>query len=248
MRDIYRNGMSDEVFAWNASSNNNAFVAGRLSVALNAISIVRTAEDSGNQALADDTWLASVPRGPVMRLGNEHVMGVYVIWKFAKNKQAKKFLVDQQLGYREHFLQSKFYNFPPWTGAIKGGFKEIRKLAARDTHKPRGKYTIRQRSPRVHDEPRPSGQHDPGDGRDLQHLPDPPDVRRGRAGEADPRRGGLRLRAEGARHLSQVERSEARVEPAWPRSPRAPTSGPSARGGTRARAGCRARPLDGGQG
>ena len=143
MRDIYRTGMSDEVFAWNASSNNNAFVAGRLSVALNAISIVRTAEDSGNQALADDTWLASVPRGPVMRLGNEHVMGVYVIWRFAKNKEAaQKFLVDQQLGYREHFLQSKFYNFPPWTGAIKGGFKEIRRLAAQDTHKPRGKYTV----------------------------------------------------------------------------------------------------------
>jgi multiple sugar transport system substrate-binding protein len=143
MRDIYRTGMSDEVFAWNASSNNNAFVAGRLSVALNAISIVRTAEDSGNQALADDTWLASVPRGPVMRLGNEHVMGVYVIWKFAKNKEAaKKYLVDQQLASREHFLRSKFYNFPPWTGAIKGGFKTIRQLAAQDTHKPRGKYSI----------------------------------------------------------------------------------------------------------
>jgi multiple sugar transport system substrate-binding protein len=143
MRDIYQNGMSDEVFAWTAQSNNNAFIAGRLSVALNAISIVRTAEDSGNQALADDTWLASIPRGPAMRLGNEHVMGVYVIWKFAKNKEAaKKFIVDQQLNYREHFLQSKYYNFPPWTGAIKGGFKEIRKLAAQDAHKPKGKYTV----------------------------------------------------------------------------------------------------------
>ncbi len=70
-------------------------------------------------------------------------MGVYVIWKFAKNKEAaKKFLVDQQLGYREHFLRSQFYNFPAWTGAIKGGFKEIRKLSAQDTHKPKGKYTI----------------------------------------------------------------------------------------------------------
>jgi multiple sugar transport system substrate-binding protein len=143
MRDIYRNGMSDEVFAWTAASNNQAFVAGRLSVALNAISIVRTAEGSGNTALSDDTWLASIPRGPVMRLGNEHVLGAYVIWKFAKNKEAaQKFLVDQQLSYREHFVRSKYYNFPPWTGAIKGGFKEIRKLTAQDPHKPRGKYTI----------------------------------------------------------------------------------------------------------
>ena len=143
MRDIYRNGMSDEVFAWTAASNNQAFLASRLSVALNAISIARSAENSGNTALSDDTWLSSIPRGPVTRLGNEHVMGVFVIWKFAKNKAAaKKYLIDQQLGYREHFIRSGYYNFPAWTGAIKGGFKEIRKMCAEDPHKPRGKYTI----------------------------------------------------------------------------------------------------------
>ena len=143
MRDIYRNGMSDEVFAWTAASNNQAFLANRLSVALNAISIARSAENSGNTALSDDTWLSSIPRGPVTRLGNEHVMGVFVIWNFAKNKAAaKKYLIDQQLGYREHFIRSGYYNFPAWTGAIKGGFKEIRKMCAEDPHKPRGKYTI----------------------------------------------------------------------------------------------------------
>jgi multiple sugar transport system substrate-binding protein len=143
MRDIYQKGMSDEVFAWTAASNNQGFLAGRLSFVENAISIARSAEDSGNTALANDTWLAPIPAGPSMRLGNEHVMGVYVIWKFAKNKAAaKKFLVDQQLAYRQHFLESKFYNFPAWTGAIKGGFKTIRKLAAADKHKPLGKYTV----------------------------------------------------------------------------------------------------------
>ena len=75
MRDIYRNGMSDEVFAWTAASNNQAFLAGRLSVALNAISIVRSAEDSGNQALSDDTWLASIPRGPARSAPSRSVAG-----------------------------------------------------------------------------------------------------------------------------------------------------------------------------
>jgi multiple sugar transport system substrate-binding protein len=135
--------MSDEVFAWTAASNNQAFLAGRLSLALNAISIERSAEQSGNTALSDDSWLASIPRGPAMRMGNEHVMGVYVIWKFAKNKEAaKKYLVDQQLGYRDHFQRSLFYNFPPWTGSIKGGFATIRKLSGQDPHKPKGKYTV----------------------------------------------------------------------------------------------------------
>jgi hypothetical protein len=55
---------------------------------------------------------------------------------------AKQYLIDQQLAYRDHFVNSGFYNFPAWTNAIKGGFPAMNKLAAADTHKPRGKYTI----------------------------------------------------------------------------------------------------------
>jgi multiple sugar transport system substrate-binding protein len=143
MKEIYRNGESDEVFAWTAASNNQAFLAGRLSLAVNAISIARSAEDSGNTALSDDTWIRPIPRGPVRALGNEHVMGVYFVWRFAQNKEAaKKYIVDQQLAYRDHFVQSKFYNFPAWTNAVKGGFRTMNRMAAADTHKPRGKYTI----------------------------------------------------------------------------------------------------------
>jgi multiple sugar transport system substrate-binding protein len=142
MRDIYKNGMTSEVFAWTAASNNTTYVAGRLSLALNAISIARTLEGS-NPSLADRTWIAPIPRGPFQRLGLEHVMGVYVIWKFAQNKRmAKKFLVDMQTRYGPHFTNSGFYNFPAWPGGVKGGFKAIRKATAADKHKPLGKYTI----------------------------------------------------------------------------------------------------------
>ena len=142
MRDIYKNGMTSEVFAWTAASNNTSYVAGRLSLALNAISIARTLENSGS-SLADRTWIAPIPRGPNQRLGLEHVMGVYVIWKFSKNKKAaKKFLVDMQVRYGPHFVNSGFYNFPAWPRGVKGGFKAIRKATAADKHKPAGKYTI----------------------------------------------------------------------------------------------------------
>jgi multiple sugar transport system substrate-binding protein len=143
MKEIYQQGESDEVFAWTAASNNQAFLAGRLSLAVNAISIARSAEDSGNTTLSDDTWIRPIPRGDVRALGNEHVMGIYFIWKFAQNiPAAKQYLVDQQLAYGQHFVQSKFYNFPAWTNAVKGGFKTMNKLAAADKHKPLGKYTI----------------------------------------------------------------------------------------------------------
>jgi len=142
MRDIYKNGMTSEVFAWTAASNNTSYVAGRLSLALNAISIARTLENSGS-SLSDKTWIAPIPRGANQRLGLEHVMGVYVIWKFAKNKKAaKRYLVDAQTRYGPHFVNSGFYNFPAWPGGVKGGFKTIRKATAADKHKPLGKYTI----------------------------------------------------------------------------------------------------------
>jgi multiple sugar transport system substrate-binding protein len=129
MRDIYKNGMSDEVFAWTAASNNQAFVAGRLSLAVNAISIARTLEASGNTAVSDDTWLASIPRGPVLRMGNEHVMGVYAIWKFAQNQKiAKKFLIDYTTDFRQGFVAGEFYDFPCFEKTV----PDLKKLIAND--------------------------------------------------------------------------------------------------------------------
>jgi multiple sugar transport system substrate-binding protein len=135
MENLYKRGMTSEVFAWQPSSNNNAMLAGRISLAFNAISILRTAEQQ-NPALARNLAILPVPKGPKQRLGLEHVMGVYVIWKFAQEKAlAKKFLRDQQLAYTGHFLNSKFYNFPGWPGAV----KNIHKRLAKD---PSGKYVV----------------------------------------------------------------------------------------------------------
>ncbi len=135
MANLYKRGMTSEVFAWQPASNNNAMLAGRISLAFNAISILRTAEQQ-NPALARNLAILPVPKGPKQRLGLEHVMGVYVIWKFSAQKAlAKKFLRDQQLAYTGHFLNSKFYNFPGWPGAV----KNIKKRLAKD---PSGKYVI----------------------------------------------------------------------------------------------------------
>ena len=75
------------------------------------------------------------------RLGYEHVMGAWWIWKFSQNKAAaKKFLADLEINYRAAFIASKFYNFPSFPGAVP--FKQIRKLVAQDKHRPLGKYSI----------------------------------------------------------------------------------------------------------
>jgi len=140
MADIFKNGETDEIFGWNPASNNNFIYSGKGSMILNAISATRTPEDLG-LPFADQLYIYPIPRGPVQRLGLEHVMGCYSIWKFAQNKAAaKKFMADLEINYKEAFVASKFYNFPTFPGALP--FKRIQKLAAADTHKPRGKYQI----------------------------------------------------------------------------------------------------------
>src|SRR6266550_1550360 len=140
MADIYKRGEENSIFGWNPASNNQYLYSGRGSMILNAISATRTPEDQ-NLPFTEDLWIWPIPRGPYGRIGLEHVMGVYSIWKFAKNKAAaQKFVADICINYSGATLNSKLYNFPGFPGAMP--FKKIRRAAAQDTHKPRGKYTI----------------------------------------------------------------------------------------------------------
>jgi multiple sugar transport system substrate-binding protein len=139
-RSLYKNGMSNEIFAWTAASNNQGMLAGRLSLALNAISIPRSAE-STNPDLAKNIGLLPIPAGPNGRLGLEHVMHTYMIWKFASNKKmAVKFLVELEIKYRGAFEASKFYNFPSFPASV----RNVPVRLGRDPHPPLGKYKILQ--------------------------------------------------------------------------------------------------------
>jgi multiple sugar transport system substrate-binding protein len=140
MADIYKRGETDEIFGWDPAGNNNFLYSGKGSMILNAVSATRTPEDR-KLPFADALWIWPIPKGPAARRGFEHVMGVYQIWKFSKNKAAaKKFLADLEINYKQATLASKLYNFPSWPGAYP--FKQIYKAAGQDTHKPRGKYQI----------------------------------------------------------------------------------------------------------
>jgi multiple sugar transport system substrate-binding protein len=139
MANLYKSEDS-AIFGWNPASNNNYLYAGTASMILNAISATRTPEDQ-HLPFADDLQIWPIPIGPHGRMGLEHVMGAYSIWKFAQNKDnAAQFLVDLCVNYKQATDASKLYNFPSFPGAYP--FKAIRKTAAADPHKPRGKYTV----------------------------------------------------------------------------------------------------------
>jgi multiple sugar transport system substrate-binding protein len=139
MSEIFKGGMTNEVFSWDASSNNRFYVEGKGSLILNAISVVRTLEDE-DPSLGAKTSLAPIPEGPNGRQGLEHVLGVYVIWNFAKNPDnAKKFLVDLAVNYKEAFTNSKFYNFPSFPASVPDLEQQIQKDP---NGKPPDKYAI----------------------------------------------------------------------------------------------------------
>src|SRR5207237_9025092 len=130
----------EQIFGWNQSSNNQFVLSGKGSMILNAISVIRTAEDL-QLPFANDLRIWPVPGGPAGRLGLPQYTGVYSIWKFSKNVDvAERFIVDLCTGYEQATLASNLFNFPSFPGAYP--VKKIYKAAAADQHPPRGKYSI----------------------------------------------------------------------------------------------------------
>lgn len=139
VRALYQETMTAEVLAWDPSSNNRALLAGKVSLVLNAISTTRAAENQ-NLPIADKLYLAKAAQGPARRIGLEHVMDNYVIWKFAQNPNgAKKFLVDYIDDFHRGFLASEFYNFPCFPSTV----PDLKQLIANDPKAvPHDKYAV----------------------------------------------------------------------------------------------------------
>jgi len=139
VKALYEEAMTEEVFTWDPSSNNRQMLAGRGSLALNAISITRTGENQ-KIPISDHIWLARAAAGPARRIGLEHLMDVYVVWKFAQNIDgAKQFLVDYVGDFRKGFLASQFYNFPCFPETV----PDLEQLIADDQQAvPNDKYAV----------------------------------------------------------------------------------------------------------
>ena len=132
---LFKEAMSPAVLSWNAASNNQALNAGQTSYILNSISAYRSAQ-ANQLPIADDIFFVPPMTGPTgIQVASEHVMGTWVIWKFAKNPDsAKAFfasLVDNYStttgfatpsgtleGQRGAVMNSQLYNFPSYPGSL----------------------------------------------------------------------------------------------------------------------------------
>ena len=136
---LFKEAETPEVLAWDPSSNNRQMLAGRSSLVLNAISITRAGEND-KLPIHEKIALAKAAKGPVRRMGLEHVMDCYVIWKFSENiPGAQKFLVDYIDNFKQAFLASEFYNFPCFAKTV----PDITQIISKDAKaKPADKYAV----------------------------------------------------------------------------------------------------------
>ncbi|MCA1692947.1 MAG: extracellular solute-binding protein, partial [Actinobacteria bacterium] len=119
MTRLFRATMTDEVFAWNAASNNQGLIAGNLSYILNSISAYRTAQ-TANPDVAEDVFFTPPLKGPTgISLASEHVIPIYVIPKHAQNPDAaKEFIITLVNNYSQVSHESELYTFPAFPDPV----------------------------------------------------------------------------------------------------------------------------------
>jgi maltose-binding protein MalE len=113
---LFKATMTDEVFSWNAASNNQGLIAGKLSYIVNSISAWRTAQEA-NPAVADDVFFTPALEGPVDAIAAQHVLYNWIVPTFATNVDAaKEFLLHYTANFESATYYSKLYDFCAWSG------------------------------------------------------------------------------------------------------------------------------------
>lgn len=125
MTRLYRSTMTDEVFEWDAASNNQALISARTSYILNSISAYRTAQKTIKQ-VADDIFFVPALEGPTGRaFVGPHVIFIYSIPKSSENVDiAEAFIMDLVANYDKAVLASELYNFPAFVSTTPDLFRD----------------------------------------------------------------------------------------------------------------------------
>src|ERR687896_862073 len=112
MKELFEGAMTEEVFAWNPSSNNQGMVGGKLSYIVNSISAYRTTQQV-NPEQANDIQFVKALQGPADNLAAQHVMYNWIVPEHAENPDAaKEFLLHYTENYARATWESELYDFP----------------------------------------------------------------------------------------------------------------------------------------
>lgn len=125
--DLYNNTMTEEVFSWNAASNNQGLIAGELSYILNSISAYRSLQKIDPEA-ADNIGFVPALSGPNGdQHASAHVWNIYIIPNYVEGPEleaAKAFLLHLTANYNQAVFNSELYNFPAFESTAPQLFEE----------------------------------------------------------------------------------------------------------------------------
>ncbi len=119
MTNLFKGAMTDEVFGWNAASNNQGLIAGQLSYILNSISAYRSAQKV-NPDVANDISFSAPIKGPDGEgLASAHAIPIYVIPSHAANPDAaQEFILNLLANYSEATNNSELYTLPAFPESV----------------------------------------------------------------------------------------------------------------------------------
>ena len=127
MAQLFSDTMTDEVFAWNATSNNEGLIAGELSYILNSISVYRSIQKI-DPAAADRIFFRPALKGPRGdQHASAHIWQIYVIPKYVQGAEleaAKAFLLHHTANYNQAVFNSALHNFPAFKGTVPQLYEE----------------------------------------------------------------------------------------------------------------------------
>jgi ABC-type glycerol-3-phosphate transport system substrate-binding protein len=112
MQKLFEGAMTDEVFGWNPSSNNQGLVGGKMSYIVNSISAYRTLQKV-NPQVGNDVFIVKALDGPKGAFAAQHVMYNWLVPEHARNPDAaKEFLLHYTQNYARATWESELYDFP----------------------------------------------------------------------------------------------------------------------------------------
>lgn len=118
--ELFRTGMTHEVLAWDPTSNNRYLQAGRGSLVVNPITVLRAIAEARSDVAAHIA-VSPAPRGPVGVQGQAGAVSTYAIWRFARNPEAaQRFLVWLAGKAADGAVAGGFANLPSFAGVASG--------------------------------------------------------------------------------------------------------------------------------
>jgi multiple sugar transport system substrate-binding protein len=142
--DLYNRTMTEEVFSWNAASNNQGLIAGELSYILNSISAYRSLQKI-DPAAADNIGFVEALRGP---RGDQHASAhlwyIYVVPNYVEEgpelEAAEEFMLHLVANYNQATFNSELYNFPAFKETVpqlytEGSWLDVDPFGSRPSNK-----------------------------------------------------------------------------------------------------------------